>query len=225
MASTSVIDDYVAGLGSALKGPYRPKRDLVIEARDSLLDTADALEGDGLGRAAAELAAVREFGPLDEIAPGYQQELITCAGRRLATVLFLTMPATALMWSVIWQIFPSDPLDLATAPWWFVPLARAIDITQMLIGVTGAVVLVLLGRGLRRVRRPERLTRRLALLIWGSLPVSIVMCVTLAYGSADADGFADYPPGVGAVLISLLLWLVQLYCASHCLWVSRRSAA
>jgi hypothetical protein len=226
MASTSVIDDYVAGLGDALKGPYRPKRDLVAEARDSLVDTADALEGDGLGRAEAELTAVREFGSLDEIAPGYQRELVTCAGRRLAMVLFLAVPATALMWAVIWQVYPTgEGLDLASLPWWFVPVARAMDILQLLIGTVGAVVVITLGRGLRRVRRPERLTRALALLIWGILPVWAVMCMALALGSGKMNGFSGYPPGVVALAISLVLWLVQLYCAWHCLWVSRRSRA
>ncbi|WP_246005242.1 hypothetical protein [[Actinomadura] parvosata] len=44
------------------------------------MDTADALEADGLERAEAERLAVAEFGAVHEVAPGYQAELTAVAG-------------------------------------------------------------------------------------------------------------------------------------------------
>src|SRR5688500_19298305 len=99
-----LIDDYVAELNRAITGPPGPKRDLVVEARDSLTDTADALEAEGLDRTEAERVAVAEFGPVAEIAPDYQAELTSASGRRLGFLLFVSVPITALMWSVLWRI-------------------------------------------------------------------------------------------------------------------------
>ncbi|MCG5217452.1 permease prefix domain 1-containing protein [Streptosporangium sp. KLBMP 9127] len=220
-AGTSLIDDYVDSLGRTLKGPGRPKRDLVAEARDSLLDTADALEEDGLDRVVAERTAVLEFGDVRAIAPGYQRELTVCVGRRLAALLFATVPATALMWSVIWQIFPTAPAGAVIQPGWFVPVARSLDILQLITGVLGAVVLVMLGRGSRRLRRPERVTRALAVFVWAMLALSLVLCAALTFGAHGLDGFDGYPPGLVASLLSWLFWMAQGYGAIRCMRVSR----
>ncbi len=68
-------DDYVTRLSHALRGPRRPKRDLLAEARDGLLD-AGARPGTRRARAAgAEQAAVREFGAVAEIVDDFQREL------------------------------------------------------------------------------------------------------------------------------------------------------
>ncbi|MDP9862219.1 MULTISPECIES: permease prefix domain 1-containing protein [Streptosporangium] len=222
MASTGVIDDYVTGLSRTLKGPRGPKLDMVTEARDSLLDTADALEGGGLDRAEAERVAVEEFGSISEIAPGYQEELAVSAGRRLAALLFVSVPLTALMWAVIWQIFPAEATDHIVRPGWFTPVARGLDILQMLTGVLGGLALLALGRGLRRIRRPRIVTRSLAVLVWAMLPVTITLSMALMYGAQGPVGFSGYPPGVAVALVSDAFLLMQLYGASRCLSVTAR---
>ncbi|MGJ6961931.1 permease prefix domain 1-containing protein [Streptosporangium sp. G11] len=225
MAGTGVIEDYVTGLSHALRGPRRPKLDMITEARDSLLDTAEALESDGLGRDEAERAAVEEFGPIGEIAPGYQEELSNVAGRRLATLLFVTVPLTAIMWSVIWRIFPTTPTAYEEMPDWFIMVARGVDMLQMFIGLIGGLALFALRRGLRRIRRPRLVTRALGLFVWAMLPVMLVSCGALMFGSRNSAGFDDYPPGIGASLVSYALWLLQLYGAFHCLSLTRRAPA
>ncbi|GAA3137225.1 hypothetical protein GCM10010466_30090 [Planomonospora alba] len=219
-----VIDDYVAGLGRALRGPRGPKLDLVTEARDSLLDAAEALQGEGLDRAEAERRAVEEFGSVAEIAPGYQEELSVAAGRRLAALLFLAVPLTAVMWTLIWRLFPTAAGSTADWPSWFVPVARTVDVLQMAVGALGALALFALGRGRRRIRRPRLVARALALTVWGLFPVMAVLCGALMYGSNDPDGFSDYPPGLAASAVSYTLWGVQLYCAGRCLGLTRRRA-
>lgn len=225
MAGTGVIEDYVTGLSRTLRGPRRPKLDMITEARDSLLDSAEALESDGLRRDEAERAAVEEFGTIREIAPGYQEELSKSAGRRLAALLFVTVPLTAIMWSVIWKIFPTAPTAYEHTPAWFVPVARGVDMLQMFIGVVGGLALFALGRGLRGIRRPWLVTRFLGVFVWAMLPVMLVSCGALMFGSRDSAGFSDYPPGIAASLVSYALWAMQLYGAFRCLSVTRRVPA
>ncbi|MEU8386004.1 permease prefix domain 1-containing protein [Streptosporangium sp. NPDC048865] len=225
MAGTGVIEDYVTGLSHTLRGPRRPKLDLITEARDSLLDTAEALEGDGLGRDEAERAAVEEFGTIREIAPGYQEELSKSAGRRLAVLLFVTVPLTAIMWNLIWKIFPGSPTAYHDMPDWFILVARGVDALQMFIGVVGGLALLALGRGLRRIRRPRLVTRALGLFVWAMLPVMLVSCGALMFGSHGSAGFGDYLPGTVATLVSYAVWILQLYCASRCLSLTRREPA
>ncbi|MFC4060179.1 permease prefix domain 1-containing protein [Planomonospora corallina] len=217
-----VIDDYVAGLGRALRGPRGPRLDLVTEARDSLLDAAEALEGGGLERAEAERRAVEEFGALDEIVPGYQEELTACAGRRLAVLLFLAVPFTAVMWTLMWRLFPAAPVSAPDWPGWFAPVARAVDLLQIAIGALGALALFALGRGRRRIRRPHLVARALALTVWGLFPVMVVLCGALMYGSSDSAGLSGHPPGLVASAVSYTLWGLQLYCAGRCLALTRR---
>ncbi|MER5643044.1 permease prefix domain 1-containing protein [Streptosporangium sp. NPDC002524] len=225
MAGTGVIEDYVTGLSRTLRGPRRPKLDMITEARDSLLDSAEALESDGLRREEAERAAVQEFGTIREIAPGYQEELSKSAGRRLAALLFVTVPLTAIMWNVIWKVFPSAPTAYQDMPDWFIVVARGVDMLQMFIGLVGGLALLALGRGLRRIRRPRLVTRFLGVFVWAMLPVMLVSCGALMFGSQGSAGFSDFPPGAVASLVSYGIWVMQLYCAFRCLSITRRAPA
>ncbi|GAA3041932.1 hypothetical protein GCM10017559_83500 [Streptosporangium longisporum] len=227
MAGAGVIDDYVTGLDRALRGPRSLRLDMLAEARDSLLDAAEAMEDAGLEREAAEHAAVEEFGPIREIAPDYQERLSVVAGRRLATMLFIGVPLTTIMWSMIWAVFPSTEPVYESAPGWFVPVARAVDILQLFIGLVGGAALLALGRGLRRIGRPRPVIRFLALFVWGAFPVIIVMCGALlvSRGPQGPFGFGDYPPGQVASLVSYVAWLAQLYGAARCLSTTRHVPA
>ncbi|MBE1561085.1 permease prefix domain 1-containing protein [Nonomuraea africana] len=217
-----LIDDYVAGLNRALEGPGGPKRDLVVEARDSLVDTAEAYEEAGLGRLEAERLAVEEFGELREIAPGYQRELTATAGRRLAALLFVSVPLTTLLWSLIWAFFPVNADDWANRPEWFLPVARALDLFHLATGVLGGLTLLALTWGARWLRRPERATRLLAVWVWAMLPVTLLFSAALQYGSQGPTGFSGFLPGMLLSLTTPLLNGLQLYCAARCLRLTRR---
>ncbi|WP_433417684.1 permease prefix domain 1-containing protein [Microtetraspora malaysiensis] len=225
MASTSVIDDYVTRLGRSLRGPLRAKRDLLAEARDGLVDATEALEADGLLRPDAERLAVEEFGPIAQIAPTYQEELAVGQGRRTALLLFLSVPFTALMWSMIWRIFPVDPVtEIAQWPGWFRPVSRIVDYTQLAVGVLAAVALLAFGPARRRLARPWLVTRALGVLVWVEVPLVGALSLLLSM-SASFDGFSSYPPGVVATLFSWAFMLWQLSSATRCLIFTPRSAA
>jgi hypothetical protein len=93
-----MIESYVAELGKALRGPRATKDDLLAEARDGLLDAAEAYEDAGLDRWDAERRAVAEFGPIPEIAPDYQIELGLAQGRRTALLIFFVLAAQPVLW-------------------------------------------------------------------------------------------------------------------------------
>jgi small-conductance mechanosensitive channel len=101
-AADTTIEQYVRRLDRALSGPGRVKADVLAEARDSLIDAAEAYREGGLAHGEAERQAVREFGPVDELAPAYQREMAAGAARRLALRVALAYLVVAsgsvLMW-------------------------------------------------------------------------------------------------------------------------------
>ena len=215
------IDDYVSELHSALRGPHGPKHDLVVEARDSLVDTADALEADGLTRAEAERLAVEEFGRVREIAPGYQAELTATAGRRMALLLLVSLPATVLMWSLVWQFYPDDATSWTELPAWYGAVSRLLDLLQLAVGVYGGLALLALGRGSRWIARPHLVTRSLGLAVWVMLPVTSVLGLLLSQDDSVSAGLSTFP---AVLLVSLLTYAcagVQLYCATRCIRLTR----
>lgn len=215
------IDDYVSELHGALRGPHGPKRDLVVEARDSLVDTADALEGDGLTRAEAERLAVEEFGRVREIAPGYQAELTATAGRRMALLLLVSVPATVLMWGLVWKFHPADAITWAGRPDWYGLASRVLDLLQLAVGLYGGLALLALSRGSRWIARPHLVTRSLGVTVWVTLPLTSALGLLLSQDSSAPASLTTFPP---VVLLSLLTYAcagVQLYCATRCIRLTR----
>ncbi|HEX4813612.1 MAG TPA: permease prefix domain 1-containing protein [Nonomuraea sp.] len=214
------IDDYVAELDRALAGPRGVKRDLVVEARDSLTDTADALEDGGLDRTEAERIAVAEFGAVAEIAPRYQAELTCASGRRLGFLLFVSVPITVLMWSVLWRLHPAADDVWAHRPGWYLTVSRLLDVVQLAVGGYGGLVLLALGRGARWIRRPRLLTRSLGVVVWVSLPVTIGLAQVLTHGTPGANTLGAMP-SVLANAVTAAMWGMQVYCAVRCLRITR----
>lgn len=103
------LERHVADLGRALHGPRRAKRDLLREVHDHLVDATEALEERGMARADAEARAVREFGPVDVVAPGYQTVLAAGHVRRTAVLLALVTLVQPVAWGVLTD-------DAAAAP-------------------------------------------------------------------------------------------------------------
>jgi hypothetical protein len=219
---TSPIDDYVAGLRRLLHGPVRARRDLLAEARDGLLDAAEAYEAEGRTRAEAERLAIEDFGHPAEIAPGYQEELAVAQGRRTAALIFVSVSLTALMWSLVWKVFPEPPTAAVVRPEWYTPLSRIVDYNQLATGVVAGIALLALGRGLRVLRRPRMVTRALGVLVWIQMPAMAAMSVALVRGAHGPPGFSDYIPGVALSSITYGLFVWQFVSAGLCLAFTRR---
>ncbi|TDE43012.1 hypothetical protein E1295_26945 [Nonomuraea mesophila] len=214
------IDDYVADLDRALAGPHGLKRDMVVEARDSLTDTADALEAEGLDRAEAERVAVAEFGEVGEIASGYQAELTASAGRRLGVLLFAGLPITVLMWSLLWRAYPPSDDTWAHQPAWYHTLSQLLDGIQLATGLYGGIALFALSRGARWMHRPRLVTRSLGWIVWASLPITGGLGLMLSYGTKDPNSL-DNLPSLLANLVTWAVWGMQIYCAARCMRITR----
>lgn len=98
----SVVENYVAGLASALRGPRRVKADLLAEARHSLDDACEAYLDEGLPADSAQRRAVTEFGSLAEVVPGYQAELAVAQGRRTAVMFAVGLVALRFVAPLAW---------------------------------------------------------------------------------------------------------------------------
>ncbi|WDZ82189.1 permease prefix domain 1-containing protein [Micromonospora cathayae] len=107
----NMIEAYVAELDKALRGPRATKADLLAEARDGLVDAADAYESAGLDRLDAERRAVAEFGAVPEIASGYQTELGLAQGRRTALLIFFVLAAQPVLWRLTRHLAGSAGFD------------------------------------------------------------------------------------------------------------------
>ncbi|MEV4571358.1 permease prefix domain 1-containing protein [Nonomuraea sp. NPDC049419] len=215
-----LIDDYVAELDRAVCGPPGPKHDLVVEARDSLLDTAEAFEAEGLDRAEAERRAVEEFGEVAEIAPGFQLELTAASGRRLGMLLFVSVPITVAMWSMLWRLYPADAGTWLNRPGWYVPLSRLLDVLQLGTGLYGGLVVFALSRGARWIRRPRLAVRSMGIMVWTALPVTGVLAMVLSF-AVDAPNSLASLPALLANLVTSAMWGLQLYGAARCVRVTR----
>src|SRR5688572_16599638 len=98
-ARPETIDGYAGLLAGALRGPRRLRDDLVTEARDGLVDATEAYRARGLDRAAAERAAVVDFGPVAEIAAAYRPELALAQARRSAVLLSMLILIQPIVWA------------------------------------------------------------------------------------------------------------------------------
>lgn len=97
------IDTYLSELDNALRGPRRTRADMIAEARDHLVDATEGYERGGLPRTDAELAAVTDFGRIEEIAPAFQAELGYVQGRRTAGAVLVMSAIQPVVWGVAFQ--------------------------------------------------------------------------------------------------------------------------
>jgi hypothetical protein len=208
-----LIDDYVTELRGALSGPHGPKHDLVVEARDSLLDCAEAYQAAGLPREEAERRAVEEFGPVPVVAPGYQEELTASAGRRLGLLLFVSIPVTVVIWGMIWYFHPGGDAQWQQRPDWYMPASRLLDVLQLATGLYGGLALLPL------------VTRSLGLAVFLLLPLTTALGLLLSQASVLPSELRTFPPVVLANLVTYACGGMQIYCAIRCLRLSSRAAA
>lgn len=213
------IDDYVRALDHRLTGPRAARRDLLTEARDSLIDAAEAYGAAGLDRRQAELRAVTEFGALDRIAPQYQRELAAGTARRLA-LLVAAVPALAmafddLMWrGSSWATAKPSPGYLLVA------------VTLDYLHYALAALAVLAFVGLRRLARtggdPRRWCQALSFGTLGALGLTVVLGATVYVWTIVLYPQAlTWPPMVigGALTAAAGAW--QLMAAVRCLRAAR----
>lgn len=169
---TDPVEAHVAELERALRGPAKARRGMVREVRDGLTDAADAYRRGGLDPHRAAHLAVRDFGPVTEVAQLYQEELAAGQGRRTAQLLAVGAPGLVLGWDLLVSAgFSAGP----QAPAVVGVLARALDVASIAIAATA---LVLIALTFRRTRSPRRVAAGAA--------VATLVTVLLSLGSSIA---------------------------------------
>lgn len=212
--------DYLRELERRLRGPVRVRADLLAEARDSLLDAAEAYRRAGLDAGEAERRAVADFGAVEEVAPSYQTELALAQGRRTAGLL-LAMPLLTVVWALVWW---SKPTAGGQAPAVAVLAGRVWDGVALACLVGAGVAVVATGRGLRRIRAPRRIARLtgVAALAAGTVAAALwVPLVALAPRQAIND-LTAWPPVAAAWLCSAAVTVAMIGSARRCLAVAAR---
>ncbi|NGN69012.1 hypothetical protein G5C51_34630 [Streptomyces sp. A7024] len=103
------IEAHVAELAAALHGPAREKDRMLAELREGLVDAAADLSADtapdpgprtGTTPDAAH-EAIRQFGAVADLAPGFQRELTVAQARHTARGVMLVVPFLLPCWYVL----------------------------------------------------------------------------------------------------------------------------
>jgi hypothetical protein len=130
----SAVDVYLADLRAAIPGPSWTRRDLLREAGDHLEDATAAYAEAGYTATEAEALALRDFGSVDDIAPGFRDTVAIDGARRTALMLVLVMIPQAFLWD--------GGIDLASSAHLAAPdsgLFRVLDGIIEYVGTIGAL--------------------------------------------------------------------------------------
>jgi len=204
-----VIDEYVQRLDRALHGPVRLKRDLLTEARHSLLDSAEGYRAHGVPATEAERRAVTEFGAVPALAAEYQAELTATTVRTLALRIFVVWLLLASSADLMWRGAPwSDPRP-TTGYLLFSTVLNWVWIVAGLLSITSYLWLTWLAR--RGRPGPVRLVRTVGRTLAGALGAGCLFGATVYGWSLNLwDSAITWPPMLvgGAVMFAAYAWLV-----------------
>lgn len=198
MGPVSPLDDYVSELDAALRGTRRVKRELIQEARDHLVDATDAYETGGAPRLEAERRAVREFGDVRAIAPGYQAVLSASQGRRLGIWMLVAVLAQPFAWDLWSAIPPGANVDRSS--WLFEHLDSYVEAIGTLSLGFALLGIVSCGIAVRFLGVREWVLR----LALTSMLVSAALIVAISAAMLVAG---DELTLVGAAYTALVAWL------------------
>jgi hypothetical protein len=215
-----VIDQYVAQLRREVRGPYLPRRSMIGEIRDGLLDAAEAHRAAGATDSEAQRLAVDEFGPVEVVAGGVRAELAAVAARYLAGLVVVLGSAQFALSTYTWTTAAAAQGWPAPAPWYGV-LSRAVDLSSFAFMGLAAVAVLALGRGARLLP-----TRRVVRVVAVVTLVDVVLhTVSGAVLSAFAPASLSVWEGPELLLMSVLsvgstVWIGWL--AVRCLLLTSR---
>jgi hypothetical protein len=207
-----LIDEYLAGLSRRLTGPHRVKADLLAEARDGLVDAAEAYADAGLPASEATTRALSDFGGYRQVIADYQAELAAAQGRRTALLVAVAMPTMMLMSRLVWTGSPWTQSGPRPAPGYLL-VSHAFDILQVTAAIMALLTLIGYGWGSRflpaaRVPAAALLTRLMGVGVLVFVATEAVTgFVIYAWSVRMWPVSADWPPMMaGAALVPLVLF-------------------
>ncbi|QFG23937.1 permease prefix domain 1-containing protein [Actinomadura sp. WMMB 499] len=190
----TAVDEHLAALDGALRGPARTKARMLTEVRDGLADATDALAGAGLAADAAERRAVRDFGAVADVAPGFQHELTIAQARRTALAAALSAPVLLLCWQVA-------GLQVAGADTGVLPYtARLVGGAAAVAALLSACCLAATGAWARRLPVPRRLPVTVA---WAGTTAGAALGVSAVALTAASALAANWPLAALVAVLTL----------------------
>jgi hypothetical protein len=209
---------HVAELERMLCGPARVRRSMIREVRDGLHDAVAAYRDCGLDQERAARRAVRDFGPIREIAPQFQAELAARQGRWTAALLVVVFPGMMLGWEFVWRsgagthVEPTTLLGLV--------LARVQDASATLVA---AAAVALLAASFHRTAAPRLVTSLVGVVACAGAIVcsgiGVVMNIFSAPSAATAFAVNQYT--VPAAVVSGLMFTLVMWSAVRTIRVAR----
>lgn len=214
MPGPDPIEAYVGRLGGELTGPRRARQDMLAEAGGSLEDAAAHYAEAGMAPHAARELAVCEFGPVEQVAAGYQRELALILASRTARLLmaFVTAQYAASRWG--WRWLGGWPHHEPSRT--LLSVIRLFQWSQLLIIAAAGVAAFTVGVGVRYIRTPWHfpwLTGAATLILLGlNLLISLGFLLVMP---GVVDGLAERIgrplPGLLVMLSGALLWALPYY--------------
>lgn len=217
-----MIDQYVAQLRRKVRGPLLPRRGMLRELRDGLLDAADAHRAAGASDAEAQRLAVEEFGPVEVVAAGVRTELAAVAARYLAGLIVVLGAVQFALATYTWTTAAAAQGWPQPAPWYGV-LSQAVDVSSFaFMGLAGLAVLAL-GRG-ARLLPTRRVVRVMAVVTLADVVLHVVSGALLSAFAPASMTEWNGPELVAMSLLSVVstLWITWL--AVSCLRLTSRRA-
>jgi len=209
-----LIDEYMSGLSRRLTGPRRVKADLLAEARDGLVDAAEAYADAGLPARQATALAVSDFGSHQQVAAAYQAELAAAQGRRTALLVAIAMPTVMLMSRLMWMGSPWSTSGPPPHPRYLL-LAYSLDVLQVTAAIMAVLTLLGYGWGSRflpaeRVPAAVLLTRLMGVGVLFFLIAEAMTGLVIYLWSVHIwPASASWPPMLaGSVLLPMSLFVV-----------------
>ncbi|MFJ4097889.1 permease prefix domain 1-containing protein [Amycolatopsis japonica] len=152
----STIEAYIGDLDKRLRGSAGAKADLLTEARDGLIDAAEAYREGGVSEAEAERRAVADFGPAPVIARDYQAELALRGDIGTLWKVIVGIPLIQVGWELarIWTYGDWSRSGNSHPDWYLavIELFGILVVVPPLIGVVALFGTRRLGRRLDSVR-------------------------------------------------------------------------
>ncbi|MEV6909965.1 permease prefix domain 1-containing protein [Amycolatopsis sp. NPDC051071] len=146
----SAIEAYIADLDRRLSGSAGAKLDLLTEARDGLIDAAEAYREGGMDAPESARRAVADFGPAELIARDYQAELGLRRDIRVLWELIVGVPLLILAWDFARMLSLGDWSRLGTSPpaWYHraIGVADTVAALSPVVAVAGVIAARLLSR-------------------------------------------------------------------------------
>ncbi|MFW6690605.1 permease prefix domain 1-containing protein [Streptomyces sp. MAR4 CNX-425] len=193
------IEDHLAALDGALRGPVRTKSRMLAEVRDGLADAAAAhAEAGAPTRAAAAARAVRDFGTVEEVGPAFQRELTIAQARRTARAVALLVPFLMACWYLVGATAADAGGRLPAAVH---VLAANLGGIAALAALLAAASLAATGAVSRRLAVPRRLPLVVA---WTGTTAAVALAVSALTLTAGAVLARDWPVSALAGALTLV---------------------